>query len=235
MGRLGQQVRHRLEGILIVSCQAHPGSPLDAPSTMALMARAAAAGGAGGIRACGAEDVRAVRAAVDLPLIGLTKRRVGGSPVYITPTFEDAALVARSGADLVAVDATDRPRPDGVPAADLVARILAELGIEVVADVDDVASGRAAARAGATYIATTLSGYTAATTPSGPDLRLIAQLVDVAATPVIAEGRYRDPDQVAAAFAAGAHAVVVGKAITDPVSITRRLAEVTPAAQGGRR
>ena len=42
--------------------------------------------------------------------------------------------------------------------------------------------------------------------------------------PVIAEGRYSTPDDVAAAFDAGAFAVVVGTAITDPTALTRRLA-----------
>jgi N-acylglucosamine-6-phosphate 2-epimerase len=46
--------------------------------------------------------------------------------------------------------------------------------------------------------------------------------------PVIAEGRYRTPEQVREAFAAGAFAVVVGRAITDALAITRRFVEATP-------
>jgi N-acylglucosamine-6-phosphate 2-epimerase len=45
---------------------------------------------------------------------------------------------------------------------------------------------------------------------------------------VIAEGRYATPADVGAAFAAGAAAVVVGTAITDPVSLTRRFAAAVP-------
>jgi putative N-acetylmannosamine-6-phosphate epimerase len=48
------------------------------------------------------------------------------------------------------------------------------------------------------------------------------------ATPVICEGRIRHPSDLAAAFAAGAHAVVVGTAITNPIAITRAYVAATP-------
>jgi N-acylglucosamine-6-phosphate 2-epimerase len=41
---------------------------------------------------------------------------------------------------------------------------------------------------------------------------------------VFAEGRIATPDQARAAFDAGAFAVVVGTAITDPVALTRGFA-----------
>jgi len=83
--------------------------------------------------------------------------------------------------------------------------------------------------AGAQVVATTLSGYTpySRQDPS-PDLELIRRLAD-AGVRVIAEGRFTTPGEVAEAFSAGALAVVVGSAITDPVSITRRFAAATPA------
>ena len=42
--------------------------------------------------------------------------------------------------------------------------------------------------------------------------------------PVFAEGRISTPEQARAAFEAGAYAVVVGTAITDPVALTRSFA-----------
>jgi N-acylglucosamine-6-phosphate 2-epimerase len=45
---------------------------------------------------------------------------------------------------------------------------------------------------------------------------------------VIAQGRYSTPQQVADAFAAGAFAVAVGTAITDPLELTRRFAQAAP-------
>ncbi|MEU7934630.1 nitronate monooxygenase [Micromonospora echinofusca] len=100
----------------------------------------------------------------------------------------------------------------------------------VLADVSTVEEGVAAARAGADAVATTLAGYTPASPPTdGPDLTLLARLAGVLTVPVIAEGRYRSAEQIGAAFAAGAHAVVVGNAVTSPLWITRRLVPATPA------
>ncbi|MEU8047646.1 nitronate monooxygenase [Micromonospora echinofusca] len=100
----------------------------------------------------------------------------------------------------------------------------------VLADVSTVEEGVAAVRAGADAVATTLAGYTPASPPTdGPDLTLLARLAGVLTVPVIAEGRYRSAEQIAAAFAAGAHAVVVGNAVTSPLWITRRLVPATPA------
>jgi putative N-acetylmannosamine-6-phosphate epimerase len=196
---------------------------------MAAMARAAAAGGAVAIRANGAADVAAIRAAVDLPIVGIAKRWTAGRDVYITPGIDDARAVAAAGAAVIALDATPRAR-DGAPLAELVARIKAELGTPVFADVSTVEEGVAAARLGCDVVATTLSG----TTPysprqDGPDLDLVAALAAALAIPVVAEGRFWTPDEVAAAFARGAHAVVIGTAITNPREITRRFARAVPA------
>lgn len=45
--------------------------------------------------------------------------------------------------------------------------------------------------------------------------------------PVVAEGRYRTPTQVREALRAGAFAVVVGRAITDPLMLTRTFVDAT--------
>jgi N-acylglucosamine-6-phosphate 2-epimerase len=209
-------------GGLVVSVQAPNGSPLAGGSHMAAMARAAEAGGAAGIRA---QEVAAVKEAVGLPVIGLRKRRLEGSEVYITPTLEDARAVAAAGADVVAVDATPRPRPGGMSAERFIAELAAELPRPILADVDSLAAGLAAREAGAAAVATTLAGYTGgATAPAGPDLELVAALVAELDCPVLAEGRIATPDQARAAFEAGAFAVVVGTAITDPVALTRGFA-----------
>jgi N-acylglucosamine-6-phosphate 2-epimerase len=213
-----------LRGGLVVSVQAPDGSPLAAPSHLAAMARAAASGGAAGIRAV---EVAAVKETVALPVIGLRKRRVEGSEVYITPSLEDARAVVAAGAEIVAVDATLRPRPDGVSLAALVA----ELPVPVLADVDCLEAGIAAREAGAAAVATTLAGYTSGAGPvsgapasAGPDLVLVRALAAELDCPVFAEGRIATPEQARAAFDAGAFAVVVGTAITDPVALTRGFA-----------
>ncbi|MPR09555.1 N-acetylmannosamine-6-phosphate 2-epimerase [Microvirga tunisiensis] len=211
------------KGALVVSCQARADNPLHGPVHMSAMAQAAQAGGAGGIRANGEADVAAIRAVTRLPIIGIAKVWDDRFPVYITPGFEQAAQIAKAGADIVGLDATPRPR-DGEPVERLIGRIRAELGKEVFADVATLEEGRAAHAAGATYVATTLSGYTEETASrktEGPDLELLSALVAEIPAPIVAEGRFDAPDLVAEAFRRGAHAVVVGTAITNPREITR--------------
>jgi putative N-acetylmannosamine-6-phosphate epimerase len=217
-------------GALIVSCQAREDNPLHGAPFMAAMARAAAQGGAGGIRAAGPLDIAAIRAAVDLPIIGLIKRVDDGFPVYITPDFDSAAAVAKAGADWIAIDGTGRPRR-GAALPELIGRIRRALERPVLADVATLEEGVRAAALGADAVASTLSGYTEDTAGrhDGPDLDLVAALAKAVAVPVLAEGRFTDPGQVAEAFRRGAHAVVVGTAITNPREITRRFVAGTPA------
>ncbi|MEV4278554.1 N-acetylmannosamine-6-phosphate 2-epimerase [Actinoplanes xinjiangensis] len=216
-------------GGLIVSCQAGPDHPLRDPSTIARLARAAVLGGAPAVRCGGVgglDDVRAVADTVPVPVIGLTKR--GTSGVFITPTVDDAVRVLESGATVVAADGTRRPRPDGAPLSRTADAVHAAGGL-LMADVATLADGVAAAEAGADLIATTLSGYTPdSPQQDGPDLALVAALAaELPSARIVAEGRYHHPEQVRAALDAGATAVVVGTAITDPVWITRSFAAAT--------
>lgn len=220
-----------LRGRLIVSCQAYPGEPMRSPSIMRAVALAVAAGGAAGIRAQGVDDIRAIKAAVPLPLIGLWKD--GDSDVVITPTLEHALAVADAGADIVALDATHRPRPGGRSFADIVTALHERTGTVVMADVSTVDEGVAAVAAGADAVATTLAGYTPhSNRTGGPDLALVTELVRRVDVPVVAEGRIHTPAQAAEAIEAGAFAVVVGTAITHPTTITGWFADALrpPAA-----
>jgi N-acylglucosamine-6-phosphate 2-epimerase len=223
-----RSVLDRLQGGLVVSCQAREGHPLHNPLIIAALARAAEAGGAVGVRVNGEKDIAAVRVFVTVPIIGIRKMWVEDFPVYITPTFEDAAVVASAGSDVIAVDATHRERPGGEAIEELIPRIRRELDRPVMADVSTFNEGEQAAAIGADLVATTLSGYTTGAPPEDPDLDLVRRLTRALSVPVVAEGRYRTPDQVRAAFQAGAFAVVVGRAITDALSITRHFVEATP-------
>jgi N-acylglucosamine-6-phosphate 2-epimerase len=186
---------------------------------MSRVAQAAVRGGAVGIRAQGLDDIAAIRAAVDLPLIGLWKD--GGDDVFITPTLRHAIAVAQAGAHVVAIDGTSRPRPDGLTLADTIKGIHDQTDALVMADCSTFDEGMAAAASGAELVGTTLAGYTAYTTRgNGPDLDLVARLAAALDVPVVAEGRIHTPAQAAAAIGAGAWAVVVGTAITHPTTIT---------------
>ncbi len=208
-----------LRGGLIVSAQAYPGEPMRHPETMAQMADAAERGGAVAIRCQGLSDISAIKGRVKVPVIGLWKE--GADGVYITPTLRHARCCAAAGADVVAIDATRRPRPDGLTYAETV-KALHDEGVVVMADCGSIDDARMAAEAGTDILSTTLSGYTGEREKTdGPDFELLRQMVaEFPDFPVICEGRVHTPEQAKAVMEAGAWAVVVGTAITHPTSIT---------------
>lgn len=208
----------QLKGKLIVSVQAYPGEPLRDPRVMGLMARAAEIGGAAAIRCQGLSDISAIKSQVSVPVIGLWKEGTEG--VYITPTLRHARACSMAGADIVALDATRRPRPDGRTYAETVAALHDE-GVTVMADCGSIDDARMAAEAGSDILSTTLSGYTGEREKTqGPDLELLGQMVAEFDSPIMCEGRVHTPDQARAALDAGAWSVVVGTGITHPTSIT---------------
>lgn len=208
---------------LIVSCQAPVGSPLRQPMVMAALAQAAERGGAAGIRAQGAEDVAAIKASVSVPVIGIYKLPLAGFDILITPTLASAQVIAAAGADIIAVDATARSRPDGLTPAQAIQLYKGELGLPIMADISTLDEGIAAAEAGADIVATTMSGYTPySPQQETPDFDLIAALAAHVRTPIIAEGRIASPEDARRALDLGAHAVVVGTAITAIDWVTHR-------------
>lgn len=218
-------IRELIRGGLVVSCQALENEPLHGPFFMAALAYAAEQGGAAGIRANSPPDLRAIRRVITLPLIGLWKVNYPGSDVYLTPTFAEAAAVAAAGADVVALDGTARSRPDGTDLVTLIRRVRDELERPVLADVSTLEEGLTAVEAGADFVSTALAGYTPYSRQlAGPDLELVAELAERVSVPVLAEGRLWTPEEGREALSRGAHAVVVGAAITRPQQITTRFA-----------
>jgi putative N-acetylmannosamine-6-phosphate epimerase len=227
----GRGCLDRLCGRLIVSCQPVVGGPMDSPAFVAGLALAAVAGGAAGLRVEGLTNLRAVRAVTEVPIIGLVKRAHPDTDVFITPLPEDVAALCDAGADIVAFDATLRPRPAPV---DVLAAAARAAGALAMADLAQEGDAAAALSAGVDILGTTLSGYTGGAVPDAPDLALVGALARHG-RPVFAEGRYRTPAQASEAIAAGATAVVVGSAITRVEHITTWFAEAVHAAGGGRR
>ncbi len=212
-----------LRGGLIVSVQAWPGSAIDDPYVIAAMARAAAENGAVAVRVQGVANIQAVRARLDLPIVGLIKREYPGYEPYITPTVEEVRAIVAAGADVVAFDATARPRPGSTTAGSLIAAIAAA-GCVAMADCATAQDGVSARKAGAEILATTLCGYTPGTQGSSlPALGLVRELAATGGF-AICEGGVSRPDQVRAALDAGAAAVVVGTAITNIDWLVREFA-----------
>ncbi|MEM8637379.1 MAG: N-acetylmannosamine-6-phosphate 2-epimerase [Cyanobacteria bacterium P01_G01_bin.54] len=204
-----------LDHQLIVSCQAPSDSPLYAPEMIAAMAQAAVLQGAAAVRIDTPAHIEAVRKVLpSIPIIGLWKQQIPDSEVYITPRFADARAIAAAGADIIALDATRRDRPNGEQLPDLVQRIRAELGKGVMADADDLAGAKVALEAGADIVGTTLYGYTAQTRRDQPPAwALLKQLVQLGCF-TICEGGIATPAMAQTALDLGANAVVVGTAIT---------------------
>ncbi|MET3288330.1 UNVERIFIED_CONTAM: N-acylglucosamine-6-phosphate 2-epimerase [Brevibacillus sp. OAP136] len=214
-----------LKGGLIVSCQALEDEPLHGAQFMERMALAAKAGGAAGIRANGYADIKAIKASVDLPVIGIHKIKLPGYDAFITPTKQAAQTVYDAGADIIAIDATTQSRPEKLE--ELIAFIKTTLGTYVMADVSTAQEGLRAQELGCDLVGTTLSGYTQETADhmQEPDFTLLQDLVSTLHVPVVAEGRIHTPQQAKQALLLGAFCVVVGGAITRPQEITRRFIE----------
>ncbi len=205
-----------IQGQLIVSCQAPKDSPLHDPFIIAAMAKAAVNQGAYGVRVDTPDHVAKVRERLPNTLIiGLWRQMISGYEVYITPRFSDAVAIANAGADIIAIDATLRERPDGETVADLIRKIKQDLDKLVMADVDSLESAIAAVEAGADWVGTTLFGYTKATkNQKPPNYHLLQEMVQKLSVPVICEGGIQTPEMAKKALEIGAKAVVVGTAIT---------------------
>jgi N-acylglucosamine-6-phosphate 2-epimerase len=216
----------QVKGDLIVSCQALLGEAMFGSDIMARVAKSAEDGGARAIRANSPEDVAAIRNVTQLPLIGLYKEELPDTPVIITPTLDHALAIGKAGADIIAIDATDRPHPFG-KLTDYIAAIHDQTDCLVMADISTVDEAITAEKAGADMVSTTLSGYTPYSRQcEGPDLEIIKNAAKACKVPVLAEGRYSTPEEVKAALANGALAVVVGGSITRPWQITRRFRSI---------
>jgi len=219
----GGSIFRSLRGRLIVSCQAFGEDPLNHTDTLRRIAASVLRGGAGGLRAGGAESVRAFREITKLPIMGIVKKNDANGDVYITPDFESARAISEAGADIIALDCTRRRLREAEPWPGLIKRIHDELGRPVCADVADIDDAVAAEEAGADAVASTLYGYTAETAGmrevSWP---MIEALMERMTIPVVVEGHVTRPDEVRRAFGMGVNSVVVGSAITSPESITAR-------------
>lgn len=218
----------KIEKTVIVSVQAMPYEPLYLEKCMVAMMKSVLNGGAGALRLAGVRDVTNAKRLFQVPVIGITKpERIPANYkeiVYITPTIKDVIDLVKAGADIIAFDGTQRKRPNNEKFEDLIKYIHIRNRI-AMADISTVEEGIKAAEAGADILSTTLAGYTleSANSPAKePDFELLEQLVKSTNIPVILEGRIWNPQQVDRAFELGAHAVVIGSAITRPQLITRK-------------
>ncbi|EIS9207242.1 N-acetylmannosamine-6-phosphate 2-epimerase [Clostridioides difficile] len=212
----------KVKGRLIVSCQALEDEPLHSPFIMGRMAKAAMEGGAVGIRAQGVEDIIEIKKVTGLPVIGIIKRNYEDSDIYITPTKKEVDELLTTGCEMIALDATNRVRPNNEDLKELI-KYIKENGVLVMADISNYDEAIKAQEYGVDCVSTTLSGYTPYTkTLEGPDFVLMKRLVKDLEIPVIAEGKVNTPQDLKKVFELGVHSSVVGSAITRPQLITEK-------------
>lgn len=228
-----ERKRKILEGFrngLIVSCQVQKDDPIYTDDIVVKMAQAAKWAGAAGIRANSPEQIRAIKAAVDLPLIGLYKIWHDDTDVFITPTLEAARQVWEAGAEIIALDCTKQVTHEGTVAWDLLPIVKREIPEAIIfADVSNYEEAEHAVKLGADIVGPTLYGYTAETASiESPDLREFARMCrdfgDEAY--MIMEGHIYTPEDAIKCLYLGSHAVVVGSAITRPHLTAKRFTDL---------
>lgn len=220
-------VLDQIKGKLVVSCQALPDEPLHSSYIMARMAVAAQQGGAAGIRAQSVEDIKAIMEVCELPMIGIIKRSYPDSEIYITASMKEVEELLATRCQIIALDATCRPRPNGEKTEDLVARIH-EAGRLAMADCSTYEECLQAQEVGFDMVSTTLCGYTPYSEQhDGPNFPLLKRCVETLTVPVIAEGKINAPEDLRRVYEeCGVFSAVVGGAITRPQQITARFVDV---------
>ncbi|MGX9756033.1 N-acetylmannosamine-6-phosphate 2-epimerase [Clostridioides difficile] len=212
----------KVKGRLIVSCQALENEPLHSSFIMGRMARAAKEGGAVGIRAQGVDDIIEIKKVTGLPVIGIIKRNYEDSDIYITPTKKEVDELLTTGCEMIALDATNRVRPNNEDLKEII-NYIKENNVLVMADISNYDEAVKAQEYGVDCVSTTLSGYTPYTEVlDGPDFVLMERLVKDLKIPVIAEGKVNTPQDLKKVFEIGVHSSVVGSAITRPQLITEK-------------
>ena len=215
---------------LIVSCQVQKDDPIYTEDIVVKMAEAAKWAGAVGIRANSPEQIKAIKEKVDLPMIGLWKIWHEDTDVFITPTLEAAKAVWEAGAEIIALDCTKQITNEKTIAWDLLDIVKKEIPEAIIfADVSSYEEAAHAIAHGADIVAPTLYGYTKETAHiEGADYRLFAKMCRDFKDDVymMMEGHLYTPEDAMKCIYLGAHAVVVGSAITRPHLTAKRFVDL---------
>ena len=218
-----------IKGKLIVSCQALDSEPLHSSFIMGRMALAAKDGGACGIRANTVEDIKEIRKNVDLPIIGIIKAVYENSDVYITPTIKEVDELVSVSPEIIALDATERIRPNGLTINELFPLIRKKYpNQKFMADCSTIKEAINADKLGFDFIGTTLVGYTNESKGDkieANDFEIIREILKNVSKPVIAEGNIDVPKKAKRVIELGCYSVVVGGAITRPQLITKKFTD----------
>lgn len=208
----------------VVSCQALENEPLHSPFIMGRMAKAALEGGAEGIRANSVEDIAEIKQCVSVPIIGIIKQDYEDSEIFITPTIKEIDALVSAGVEVIATDATLRPRPDGVSLNQFYAEVRRKYPSQkLMADCSNFEEMRNADKLGFDYISTTLFGYTPSSHQNAfVDIGKLVEETKSIKAKLVAEGQISTPEMATeVAKLKIFDVIVIGSAITRPQLITR--------------
>ena len=218
-----------LKGKLIVSCQALENEPLHSDFIMGRMALAAKMGGACGIRANSVVDIKEIQKQVDLPIIGIIKKDYDDSEIYITPTMDEVDALVEAGVDIIALDATNRLRPNKKSLKEFFGEVRAKYPDKLfMADCSTEEDAIFADELGFDFIGTTMVGYTKESEGlriEENDFEILRNILAKVKHKVIAEGNINTPEKCRRVIELGAFSVVVGSIITRPQLITKEFSK----------
>ena len=223
-----EDILNRIKGGLIVSCQMEKHAPGYRDDTVISLVEGAVWAGAVGLRINGIENIKQVRAITDLPIIGLKKVFSEKTEVFMTPTVLEVKEVIEAGADIVAIDGTDR-LINGEPAWNIIPKIKKMFPeIMILADVRDDEDALKAIELGADFVAPTFYRFKKdAKSTDLPDWEMFAKMCRVCKEKayVLMEGKIWTVEDAIRSLHYGAYAVVVGSAITRPHIVARRFVD----------
>ena len=209
-----------LKGKLIVSCQALENEPLHSDFIMGRMALAAKMGGAFGIRANSVVDIKEIQKQVDLPIIGIIKKDYDDSEIYITPTMDEVDALVEAGVDIIALDATNRLRPNKKSLKEFFGEVRAKYPDKLfMADCSTEEEAIFAAELGFDF------KESEGLRIEENDFEILRNILAKVKHKVIAEGNINTPEKCRRVIELGAFSVVVGSIITRPQLITKEFSK----------
>lgn len=220
-------ILNKIKNNLIVSCQAVDNEPLNNTTAITLITKDCIEGGAKVLRLSQYDHIKSIKnlvANTNIPIIGSIKQQYNNSQVFITPTLKEVDQLIELDVDCIAIDATNRKRPNEsleeiVKYCKLKAPnklIMAECAI-----LEDVIR---AEKLDFDLIGTSLRGNTDNSKGFSSienNYHFIRECLDYVKKPIIAQGGIWQPFQVKDLLDLGCFAVVVGSAITKPKEITK--------------
>ncbi|MBL5804580.1 N-acetylmannosamine-6-phosphate 2-epimerase [Heyndrickxia sporothermodurans] len=146
------------------------------------------------------------------------------SEIYITPTMKEIEELISANCEMIALDATNRKRPNDESLDTFVKKIKKKYSnVLLMADISTISEAIEAEKLGFDCVSTTLMGYTESSQDYNVtinDFYYLKEILKSVKIPVIAEGHISTPDLAKRALNNGAYSVVVGSAITRPQLIT---------------